>query len=335
MSPIHRKITVCLLWLLCIGCSDKDARTALGTIERDRIALTATANELVMALPVKQGQWVNKGDLLVKLDTRQQQATVNNALGQLARAEANMLKLVNGARVEEVAAARARLNNASAVRRLAAIEYERVKPLAEQDLASRNDLDEARGRLDESLANEENLRQQLLELLNGTRIEDLEQGAAEVEAAAANLTLQQVILDKLVVTATRSGWLDALPWNLGERVSVGSPVAIVLAGSPYVRVYIPEPYRERIRIGDRFPVRVDGIASAFTGYLRWISVEPAFTPYFALNREERTRLVYLAEVVLEDDTAQSDNDRAAGATLARNLASGVPAQVILPEAPAQ
>jgi HlyD family secretion protein len=30
--------------------------------------------------------------------------------------------------------------------------------------------------------------------------------------------------------ATRDGILDNLPWNLGERVTLGSPVAVVLAG---------------------------------------------------------------------------------------------------------
>ena len=61
---------------------------------------------------------------------------------------------------------------------------------------------------------------------------------------------------------------------------------------------------------------MDGIDNDFNGTLRWISTEPAFTPYYALNQTDRSRLAFLAEVSL-DDTASE-------------LPTGIPAQVILP-----
>jgi HlyD family secretion protein len=111
--------------------------------------------------------------------------------------------------------------------------------------------------------------------------------------------------------------LDNLPWNLGERVTVGSPVVVMLAGKvPYARVYVPEPYRVRINEGDRLSVRVDGLEQSFDGRVRWISAEPSFTPYYALNESDRSRLVYVAEVELPDTAA--------------DLPNGVPAQVVMP-----
>lgn len=51
--------------------------------------------------------------------------------------------------------------------------------------------------------------------------------------------------------ATRDGILDNLPWNVGERVTSGSPLAVVLAGkAPFARVYVPERYRVKIKVGD-------------------------------------------------------------------------------------
>lgn len=35
--------------------------------------------------------------------------------------------------------------------------------------------------------------------------------------------------------------------------------------------------------------------TATANEVRWISSEPAFTPFYALNQEERARLMYLAE----------------------------------------
>jgi HlyD family secretion protein len=124
-------------------------------------------------------------------------------------------------------------------------------------------------------------------------------------------------LENLTVHATRDGILDNLPWNEGERVYMGAPLVIMLAeGPPFARVYIPEPVRVQISIGDSLVVRVDGIDQPVTGTVRWISVEPAFTPYYALNREERARLMYLAEIQLPESAA--------------DLPSGLPAQVELP-----
>ncbi len=77
---------------------------------------------------------------------------------------------------------------------------------------------------------------------------------------------------------------------------------------------MPEPWRARLHVGDRRQVKVDGIEQPLTGQLRWIAIEPAFTPYYALNASDRARLVYLAEFELEGG---------------EELPTGVPAQVLL------
>jgi len=140
---------------------------------------------------------------------------------------------------------------------------------------------------------------------------------ALLDAALATLASEKKKLADLTVLATRDGILDNLPWNLGERVTTGSPLAIVLAGkAPFARVYVPEPYRVKVKVGDELVVHVDGLEKPLTGQVRWIATEPAFTPYYALNQEERSRLMYLAEVQLPDSEA--------------HLPNGVPAQVELP-----
>ncbi len=119
----------------------------------------------------------------------------------------------------------------------------------------------------------------------------------------------------LSIVATRDAYLDSLPWHVGERVAQGATVAVLLANdAPYARVYVPEPWRARLQVGDRKQIRVDGIEQPLTGQLRWIATEPAFTPYYALNASDRARLVYLAEFDLEGG---------------EELPTGVPAQVLL------
>lgn len=314
----NKTLFVILMALVSMqSCVDNTPNLALGTLERDRIAHTATANEVVIALPVSRGKRVSVGDVLVQLDSRQQSALTAKAAAHLAEAQANLAKYRNGARPEEVAAASAKLEGAKAALTESEANYQRAKNLVAQGLVSQSNLDQTIASKDSKRAAAHAAEEELLILTNGTRPEDLLIAEANVAVMQAALASENKKLNDLTITATRNGLLDNLPWNLGERVILGSPVAIVLAGdTPYARIYVPEPYRVKIIAGHTLLIHVDGITETITGKVRWISTEPAFTPYYALNQEERARLMYLAEVQLPDSYA--------------NLPNGVAVQVELP-----
>ncbi len=306
-----------LVYVLLSACDGRPQNIALGTLERDRIAHPATINEVVVALPVSQGSQVTKGTLLVQLDDTIQKAQVSKNEAEVAQAEAHLIKLRNGARVEDVAAAVAKVAGAKASLIESEANYERAIELRESKTISEAVLDKSLAKRDADRASLQSAKEELRKLTNGTREEDLLEAEAHLDAALATLASERKKLADLTVLATRDGILDNLPWNLGERVTTGSPLAIVLAGkAPFARVYVPEPYRVKVKVGDDLVVHVDGLDSPLTGQVRWIATEPAFTPYYALNQEERSRLMYLAEVQLPDSQA--------------HLPNGVPAQVELP-----
>ena len=304
-----------LTLLLLTGCGKNGGEEALGTLERDRIVLKATANEIILQEPVAEGTAVTTGTLLVQLDDRRQQAIVARARAEVARSAASLEELRNGARPEEIAAASARVNGARAEVTESQASYQRAKQLLKQKLASQASLDRALANRDAAEAALESADEELLRLTNGTRQEQLDQGEASLQAADAQLALEQHRLSELSIIATRDAYLDSLPWNVGERVTTGATLAVLLANDrPYARVYIPEPWRARLQVGDKRQVRIDGVAQPMTASLRWIATEPAFTPYYALNASDRARLVYMAEFDLEGG---------------ENLPTGVPAQVLL------
>lgn len=161
-------------------------------------------------------------------------------------------------------------------------------------------------------------KEEFSKLTAGSRPEDIDQAKAELMAAKADVALQEQKLAELTITATRDGTLDNLPYNLGERVPVNGIVAVIQASRvPYARVYVPAKFRLNFVPGKTVTVNVDGLASPLQGTVRWVATEPSFTPYFALTEEERSRLMYLAEVDLPES--------------AKSLPSGVPAQVDLVE----
>jgi len=314
---LAKRVVLILISLVVAACSDSNEGVALGTLERERVIHPATTNEILIDLPVSAGQLVEKGQVIAKFDAELQQAIVAKAQAQLAQATAFLEKTLNGARPEEVAAASAKVAAANAAYTQSEANFRRAKTLVKDKLASQETLDSATAARDETFANLESAKQNLNELTNGSRVEDINSAKAQVQAAEAELKVQQKYLSDLTIKAMRAGRVDNLPWHVGERVTKGSPVVIIQANSaPYARVYIPEPYRSKLNQGMTLTVRVDGIDKDIQGELTWIASEPAFTPFYALNQEERARLMYLAEVTLP----VSEN----------NLPTGVPAQVIMP-----
>ncbi|MCO6354486.1 HlyD family efflux transporter periplasmic adaptor subunit [Pseudoalteromonas shioyasakiensis] len=314
---LAKRVVLILISLVITACSDSNEGVALGTLERERVIHPATTNEILIDLPVSAGQLVEKGQVIAKFDAELQQAIVAKAQAQLAQATAFLEKTLNGARPEEVAAASAKVAAANAAYTQSEANFRRAKTLVKDKLASQETLDSATAARDETFANLESAKQNLNELTNGSRVEDINSAKAQVQAAEAELKVQQKYLSDLTIKAMRAGRVDNLPWHVGERVTKGSPVVIIQANSaPYARVYIPEPYRAKLNQGMTLTVRVDGIDKDIQGELTWIASEPAFTPFYALNQEERARLMYLAEVTLP----VSEN----------NLPTGVPAQVIMP-----
>ncbi len=298
-------------------CSASDTSVALGVLARDRVALTATASEIIVDLPVAEGSVVMAGDTLVQLDPTLQTAKLNLAQAELEKAKATLLKLRVGPREEEIAIAQAKVAGATA--RLADAEaiYERNARLVENSVVTEAQVANDLALRDSARAELVGAQETLKELQNGTRPEDLAVAEANVRAAEASVDAEQTVLEDLTVVATRDGVLDSLPWNLGERVTTGSPVAVLVTGkTPYARVYVPEPHRVNLKPGDTLEVNVDGLDDPLEGVVRWISDDASFTPYYGLNQDDRTRLVYLAEIDLP--SASPD------------LPAGVPVQVPMP-----
>ncbi|MAZ89884.1 MAG: hypothetical protein CL693_19790 [Cellvibrionaceae bacterium] len=310
-------LTGVLLTTLLTACQTDSDTQALGTLERDRIRLTATANEVVREIHVKEGDRVALGDALMQLDDRTQQAQLDQAKAEFANAKAYLLQLKNGARQEELASYRARVVSAEAQLLQRQKDHVRAVALVAKKMLGQADLDRALADRDAAQAALEDAREQLLLLEHGTRFEEIQQAEAQWRAAESQVVVMEKQLSDLAVIATRDGVIDSLPWNLGERVSVGTALVVLLADdAPFVRVYIPETKRASVAVGDVVSVSVDGVEGAFEGVFKRIQSDPAFTPYYALTEEDRSRLMYLAEVQLSREAA--------------DLPSGLPAQVFLP-----
>ncbi|MET3931190.1 HlyD family secretion protein [Lysobacter sp. OAE881] len=295
---------VCLLALTLVvaGCRD-DAPQALGTLEWDRIALPAPASEKIVRIDVREGQRVKAGTPLLQLEVTRTQAQLQALQAQAQQAGEALEELEHGPRSEQIQQARANLAAAQAEAADARAYYTRLQPLGRQRLVAASDVDRARAAAGTADGQVRAAQAALLELERGTRVEQIAQGRSAVAAAQAQAANQQATLQRLDVTAPRAGLVDSLPYRLGDEAPLGAPLAVMLVGDrPYARIYVPEPIRANVKVGDTARVFLDGRDAALQGRVRMIRSEPSFTPYYALIGEDAARLSYLAEVEITGDT---------------------------------
>ncbi len=319
---IPRRAQACLLAFaassaLLAGCARHDENTLPGTVERDRVELAAEADEFITSLPFAEGAQIKAGDIVVVQDRAISTAELDAARAQLAEAEARTEELKNGPRQTSIRAAAARRDRAKAQRDDAVRERDRLQDLVKQNLVSRSQADQQVAAANAAEASLHEAESDLRELQEGTRSEQLTQARQAADSARANLRALETSSARLEVRAPITGTLDALPFHVGEKPARGATVAVLLADStPYARIHVPAPMRAHVKQGTAATLRVDGVDKEYKGQVRFVASEAEFTPYYSLTAADRSRPVFLAEVVFDDDEA-------------RQLPSGVPVNVTL------
>jgi HlyD family secretion protein len=195
--------------------TDDGALAVTGTIEATQVDVSAKITGRIMALTVREGQPVERGQLLVRLDTdeltaevRRAEAAVRTAQAQLrdlqagarpqeiqeaeaqaARAQSQLDDLLAGSRVPEVERARAEVRNASATREWTEGDHRRARELFAKDLIAAQEVDRARQAFEVGRANEDSARERLALVEAGARKDEVEAGRAAVRAARERVQL--------------------------------------------------------------------------------------------------------------------------------------------------
>lgn len=171
---------------------------------------------------VDEGQEVEAGQVLFRIDDRTFAANVRQAEAALLKANAD-LKLAR--EQVQVRAARAALTQARARLRRAETDESRLRPLAEIDAVPRQDLDNAIAAVEVAQAEVEAQEATLENTRLSTEIE-IARGEAAVESAQASLDLARVQLGYCSITAPASGWIGRIGIDVGNVVGRAGMTAL-------------------------------------------------------------------------------------------------------------
>ncbi|MGV8985411.1 MAG: HlyD family secretion protein [Cypionkella sp.] len=270
-----------------------------GYLEADYVYLAPLSAGRITEIDAAEGDLVKAGEVLARLDDQAQHAAVKGAEAAVAQAEANLDNLSTGSRDAEIAVIAASLKKAQADRDLAQQNLERTLQLAGQGQVSAAKVDQDKAAAQAAAAQVEQLAAQLTVAQLPAR--EAQRGAAEAALAVvqAQADAARIALEDRVLVAPISGLLDHSFYQVGEVAASGAPVmALFDPGKIKAIFFVPEAKRASVAPGMRLTVACDGCAGGSATVSRMAS-EPQYTPPILYSRDERGRLVFRVEAVVE------------------------------------
>jgi HlyD family secretion protein len=247
-------------------------------------------------LYVEQGDRVQQGQIIARMESQELEARRNQAVAELSRTQANLDLIKAGNRPEAIGQAQASVNQsqaeiAAAQTRLdlASARAQRNQSLANEGAISRDRLDEVLNEERSAQANLEQVKaryassvQQLNQQTSGSRSQEIDQAAAQVAAAQANLQQIDTQLGDTIIQAPFSGVITQKNAIEGDFVtptsfasSTSSATSIVtLANDLEVLAKVPEVDIGQIKQGQEVELRADAFPTQiFKGVVRLVSPE--------------------------------------------------------------
>ncbi len=336
-----------------------------GNIELTEIAVSFKVPGKLAELHVDEGASVKRGMLIARLDSEQirrqrdgydaaaqaaesgyrqlltaislQKETLaaNTQLGQaeVRQAKAHLDEMLAGSRSQEVAQARAALDDARTQHALAQRDWERAQQLFAKEDISATQHDQYRTQYERTGAQVKQIGERLALVVEGPRKEQIEVARAQLDRAKAALRLnesarlelqrkqqelearraeidrakaQVAVVDSqindTVATSPVDGVVLVKSAEPGEVLAAGIPaVTIGDIDHPWVRAYVQETDLGRVKLGGKVKVTTDSYPGKFyNGHVSFIASEAEFTPKQIQTEEERVKLVYRIKIEVEN-----------------------------------
>ncbi|MCL4205292.1 MAG: HlyD family efflux transporter periplasmic adaptor subunit [Pirellulaceae bacterium] len=258
-----------------------------GRIEARLVDVAAKESLRVKEILVDEGDLVEPGQVVARLDT-------NTLEAELAEANANVASTME----------REAVTNASIVRRksemdLASIELERARKLLERAAVSREEYDQRTTHLEVTKA-------ELAE--EQAKLRTVEQ---EVKAAQASVATIQTRIDDATLKSPVRGRVLYRLTEVGEVLAPGGKaLTLVNLEDVYMEIFLPSEQAAKVRIGGDARVTVDHAPGrAAAGYVSFVSPEAQFTPKQVETRSERDKLMFRVKIQVPEELVHSYIER--------------------------
>jgi HlyD family secretion protein len=299
----------------CAEPPPSDRLRASGHVEATETRLAPEAGGRITTMPVKEGDRIDPGVLVLTIDRRDVELALLRARADVAQAEAQLRLVQAPARTEDVrqaesqvAAARSDLSAAEAELAAAEQDLQRFEALLKNNSGSEKQRDDAlmrrdvaRGRVEAARNRAAAASEALIRLKAGARREEVEVARARVAAAAAQVATFEKSLADTTLTSPIGGVITEKLAEVGEVIPPRTPVVIVTdLDHAWADVFVPEPSVPLIKLGQAATLFTDAGGPGIPGTITFISPKAEFTPRNVQTAEERSKLVYRIKVSVDN-----------------------------------
>jgi HlyD family secretion protein len=255
----------------------------------------------IETITFEEGDFVKKGEVIATLDRRPNEETLAVSQAQLERAIAELERMENGSRPQEIEQARATLAEYRASLRLQVAELERAEKLLPTKAIARSEYDAILAKRDEADAKVRRGDETLNLLEEGARQEDIAIARAFLAEAKANLDRAKTALEDTVLQSPNDGVILTRIEEPGAVVQAGqNVVTLSLKDAVWIYVYVPEPELGKVAPGMKAEIYTDTRRDKpYCGQVGYISPEAEFTPKNVETPQLRTNLVYRIRVIAD------------------------------------
>ncbi len=222
------------------------------------VGISAKVSGQVEELPVQEGDTVQVGQVLAKVDNKAFQIQVEQSQANLAAAQAKLDSLKAGNRPQQLAQAAASVEQTAASMENSRRNYERIEMLFNTGAVAVQQKDAAFTALKVAKSQYQAASEGYSLVSEGATEQDIREDEAQVAQAAAALKSAQLQLDNSVIVAPVACIVAKVMVNQGEIISVGQPIfSIINPADSWIEANIEETAIGKVQVGQAVNFAID------------------------------------------------------------------------------
>lgn len=276
--------------------------TLYGNVDIRTVNLSFRVAGRLATLAVDEGDSVEPGQLLGKLDDAPYLNALQQAQANVSSAKAKLALLQAGYRDEEIAQVRSEVAQRVSAFSYADSFFQRQQGLWAKKATSADALEDARTLRNQAQANLQAAKDKLSQYLSGNRPQEIEQAKANLTQTEAALAQAQLNLQDTALLSPAVGRVMTRAVEPGTLLSAGSTVFTLSLTKPvWIRAYINEASLGHAQPGTEVQIFTDSRpGKPYQGKIGFVSPTAEFTPKTVETPDLRTDLVYRLRIIVTD-----------------------------------
>src|ERR1700736_2009232 len=239
------------------------AATLIGVVRATEVRVEPEANGQLVLIGVEKGAYVQAGDVLARLSAVELTAQADQARAALASVTANRNNVYAGVRREQVDSLKAAIAKASARLEYVQAQLTRTSTLARQSFESQQSLDQAENDAASARADVAEAQANYDAAVAGPTPGGRAIADAQVQPAAAAVTVLERRLEKMILRAPTDGVVSVIAAEVGENIRAGQPILMVeAAGEQWLSFNAREDHLGGLTMGTTVSVMRNGASDA-------------------------------------------------------------------------